>query len=307
VTDVRTFGETSAADCTALAAALESVSEHVLARAFVTGSGARLRAEHAEVEAGCGVEATVGGRRLRLGRRDWVREFAGVPVTAFEDGTADATASVAWLAEAGRLLARFTIGDALRDDAAESVAALQALGHRVGIASGDREAAVAAVAAKLGVPDWHAGLTPAAKLEHLQALRRAGAKVVMVGDGINDAPVLSAADASIAVDAGTALARASADVVVPGRRLSSVVRIAETAVLTRRIIRQNVGWAIGYNLCAVPLAVAGLLAPWMAAIGMSLSSLLVVGNALRLQRAAPPAAAIRPPQAAPRARRTAAT
>jgi P-type Cu2+ transporter len=97
--------------------------------------------------------------------------------------------------------------------------------------------------------------------------------------------VLAAADASIAVDAGTALARASADAVVPGRRLDSVVHVAETARLTRRIIAQNVAWAIAYNLCAVPLAVSGVLAPWMAALGMSLSSLLVVGNALRLQQA----------------------
>ncbi len=280
VTDVEAFGTTTEARCLELASALESVSEHVLARAFAPrGAGPALPRDLAVVP-GCGVEGVVAGRRYRLGKRDFV--------LGMRDGSAVAepagATSVVYLGDEGGLLARFTIGDALREDAADAVALLRRQGHRMSIVSGDREEAVAAVAAQLGIDDWHAGITPAGKLDYLATLRAAGGRIVMVGDGINDAPVLAAADASIAVDAGTALARASADVVVPGQRLSSIVSIEDTARRTRRTIAQNVGWAIGYNLCAVPLAVSGLLAPWMAAIGMSLSSLLVVGNALRLQR-----------------------
>jgi Cu2+-exporting ATPase len=135
------------------------------------------------------------------------------------------------------------------------------------------------------VNDWQAGLTPAAKLDLIHRLRAGGETVIMVGDGINDAPVLAAADASVALDAGTALARASADAVSLGHGLGTLVAAAGIARKTQAIIRQNIAWAIVYNLTAVPLAVSGLLAPWMAALGMSASSLLVVLNALRLHRA----------------------
>ncbi|HEX5788373.1 MAG TPA: heavy metal translocating P-type ATPase [Woeseiaceae bacterium] len=293
ITDVHTLADVPARECLAWAGAMEALSEHVLARAFTRGhtvAGATaVVLDDAAVVAGRGVEATIatmGGRRLRLGSLEFVSlgfVSRGRP-SAPAAGPAPDAASLVWLADEERLLARFTLEDPLRADAVQATAALAARGHRLSIASGDRDAAVRAAAARLGIADWHAGLTPAGKLDWLSARRRGDLPVIMVGDGVNDAPVLAAADASIAVDAGTALARASADVVVPGRRLASVVEIADTAVQTRRVIAQNIAWAIGYNLCAVPLAVSGLLAPWMAAIGMSLSSLLVVGNALRLER-----------------------
>ena len=268
--------------CLSLAAALETVSEHVHARAFTPHHRpGRWAPVELRADAGRGVEATVDGRRYRIGSIDYVAELSGQPATR----TGDAGRLIrVWLGDAEGPLARFDIGDEIRADARESLDALRRDGYRIAIASGDREPAVRSVAAELGVTDWHAELTPADKLALVAKLKADGSTVVMVGDGINDAPVLQSADASIAMDAGTALARASADAIVLGKRIGSIVDAAGIAVRTRRVIAQNVGWAIAYNLTAVPLAATGALEPWMAALGMSGSSLLVVFNALRLQR-----------------------
>ncbi len=269
-----------------IAAAIETCSEHVLARAFSRfhRSGAH-ETTTASAQPGCGVEAVVSGVRYRIGSLRYVAELGNSkPKSA--DADLDALTDV-YLGDSSGILARFKIGDELRSDAAAAIAGLKRLGYGVMIASGDREAPVSAVAKALGIKDWHANLTPADKVELVSSLRERGMRVLMVGDGINDAPVLASADASIAVDAGTALARASADAIVLGRRLGSVVDAARLSIKTRQIIRQNVLWAIAYNLTAVPLAAFGALAPWMAAIGMSVSSLIVVANALRLQRPEP--------------------
>ena len=132
------------------------------------------------------------------------------------------------------------------------------------------------------IPEATGGMLPQDKLDAVEALRQQGAKVMMVGDGLNDAPVLAGADVSVAMQSGAALAQASADAVLLSGDLNTLPAARELAYKARRILRQNLGWAVGYNALAVPLAVAGLITPWLAAIGMSLSSLLVVGNALRL-------------------------
>jgi len=274
-------GETA---CLRLASAIEAASEHVLARAFADHAGAAQAVTGVETVAGAGVEAVVDGRVLRIGRHDWVAALSG-------DGRAAASVAVGtrvYLGGKEGLLAEFVIADEVRPDAAAAVGALTDAGYGVVIASGDNEATVRDIARRLGVGDWHAGLTPAGKVELVRRLQGEGRRVVMIGDGINDAPVLEAADASLAMDAGTALARASADAIVLGRRLMSVHDLARIAAATRRIVRQNVAWAIGYNLAAVPLAAAGWLSPWMAALGMSASSLVVVSNALRLNRSGTP-------------------
>jgi Cu2+-exporting ATPase len=266
-----------------IAASIETASEHVLARAFSLFSDRRASlAEDVSVVPGHGVAATIDDTRYRIGAAGFVARLAGAETPpAVDDGNTSA-----WLGDDCGLLARFDIGDELRNDAKSAVSELAALGYRPVIASGDKEAAVERVASALGVSEWHARLSPADKLELIRDLRASGDAVIMVGDGINDAPVLAAADTSIAMDAGTALARASADAVALGRHLGTIVTAARIARQTRRIIRQNIAWAIVYNVTAVPLAVAGMLAPWMAAIGMSASSLIVVMNALRLHREA---------------------
>jgi Cu2+-exporting ATPase len=286
----------------ALAAAIETASEHVLARAFTPFYlPARFAPHEVLVVPGAGVEASIADTRYRIGAAEFVAALSGDE----SQFTGDTDRTAVFLGDTRRVLARFDVGDELRADARAAIDTLKASGFRLVIASGDREAAVRRIAESLDIEDWHAGLSPSSKLDLIRELRAQGETVVMVGDGINDAPVLAAADASIALDAGTALARASADAVSLGRKLGSIVTAMNIAERTQRIIRQNIAWAIVYNLTAVPLAVSGLLAPWMAAIGMSASSLIVVLNALRLHRE--PTAALEGNSDAPAVEREAVT
>lgn len=263
-----------------IAAVLETASEHVLARAFPPHLvSVAAQPEDVQVVPGHGVAGTFRDHRYRIGKASFVTELCGAPIN---EANKENSHTVVYLANEKECLASFTIGDELRHDARAAITALKNEGYVPVIASGDHRAAVADVAEQLGIDQWHAELTPAGKLELLAGMQEQGAPVVMVGDGINDAPVLAAADASIALDSGTALARASADAVSLGRDLGAILRSIRVAQRTQRIIRQNVSWAIIYNATAIPLAVSGVLQPWMAAVGMSLSSLLVVFNALRL-------------------------
>ena len=272
----------SVSRCLALAAAIETASTHVLARAFAAYERpGEFAVDDILIIAGQGVEATVDGSRWRIGSAGFVADLARTPVPR---GIVEASCTRVLLGNDEGIVAQFAIGDELRVDARETLDALRNAGFRLLIASGDRETSVASVSSRLGVEEWYSAMLPEDKVALVRRLHRDGTKVVMVGDGVNDAPVLAAADASIALDAGTALARATADAVVLGKRLGSVLDGVRVAGLTRRIIRQNVTWAIAYNLTAVPLAASGMLAPWMAALGMSLSSLVVVANAMRLQR-----------------------
>jgi Cu2+-exporting ATPase len=160
---------------------------------------------------------------------------------------------------------------------------LRGAGRQISILSGDTSAAVAEVAAQLGVADARGGLSPEAKHARIMELQQGGAIVAMVGDGVNDAPVLAQAQVSIAMGGGTDLARKQADIVL---LTDDLTRLAQGVAVSRRtlaIVRQNLAWAFAYNLLAIPLAMAGMVTPWMAGIGMSGSSLLVVANALRLQ------------------------
>jgi Cu2+-exporting ATPase len=271
----------------ALAAALARASSHPLARAIVdiaTGEDALPAATDVAVHPGMGVEGTVAGRRLRLGRADFALHGAL---------DAHALADAVVLADRHGVLATFHPRERLRDGAAACVHALQAQGLAVDVLSGDAAHRVGAIAQAIGGGQWHARQTPADKLARLRALRAEGARVIAVGDGINDAPVLAGADVAVAMGNGTPLAQASSDIVLTGGRLQALPEARRLAQQTLRILRQNHRWSLCYNLCVVPPAALGLVPPWLAAIGMSASSLLVVLNALRIGRAEsmPPAEA----------------
>jgi Cu2+-exporting ATPase len=180
--------------------------------------------------------------------------------------------------------ARFELRDALRAGAVETAERLRQAGMDLHILSGDGRDAVEAVAERLRIPQFLARQTPAMKLDALQALRAAGRRTLMVGDGVNDAPVLAAADVSMTVKGGAELANSTADLILTGESLGLVMIARDIARRARQLIRQNLGWAVLYNASVMPLAISGMLKPWMAALGMSLSSLLVVANAARLVR-----------------------
>ncbi len=257
-------------DPRALAAALERDSRHPLAQAF-RAFDAGLPAQARELP-GQGMQGEIGGWVWRIGRA----EFAAA-------GTDD---GALWLGREGVAVARFEIEDTLREGAAEAVAALHADGLGVVLLSGDGEASVARLGARLGIaaPACLARQSPEQKLAHLHAMQRAGRRVAMVGDGINDAPVLAGADVSFAVAEGAAMAQRAADFVLTSPSLARIGEARRLALRTQRVIRQNLAWALGYNLVALPLAAAGWVTPWIAAIGMALSSLTVTLNALRLTR-----------------------
>ena len=270
----------SQAQCLEIAAALEAYSTHPVAQAF-SGNSCGAKAAEVVTAPGRGIEGEVGGLRYRIGQPEFVLESLEgarplVTVTA-EDGQ-----SVILLGDRKQVLAAFLLADAFRSDIAPTLRRLQAMGLSVQIASGDRDPVVQKCARQLQGVQARGEMTAAAKLKLLRGLQADGHRVLAVGDGINDAAILAAADASVAVGSGADLAQVNADMVLMGDTLSG---LPEAIGATRRmlsIVRQNLIWAAVYNLAAVPLAMSGWLQPWMAAIGMSLSSLLVVINALRL-------------------------
>lgn len=269
----------------ALAAALESGSEHPIARALVAGvADAGLAVDGLRAATGAGVEGRIEGSVWRLGRPAFVRGLHGDDMPADVEIKVSAGDTVIALGDAQGWQAFFRLSDSLRPEAAATAGNLGAAGIKLSIFSGDAPAAAARVGAALGIADARGGLSPEDKHAALKALQQAGETVAMVGDGVNDAPVLAQAQVSIAMGAGADLARANADVVLLGNDLRA---LPEGLVLARRtlgIVRQNLVWAFAYNFLAIPLAMAGWVTPWMAGIGMSASSLLVVLNALRLQK-----------------------
>ena len=272
----RPLGGMAIDEARAVAAALEAHSEHPIARAFRPWKTPRRRARNVTSVTGQGLQGELEGQSWRLGKP----EFAAPEAPPVPPGEGQ------WLllAEAGEPRAWFGLDDPLREDAAQAITALKALGLQVELLSGDTALAVRPLTERLGLDTWRAGTSPEDKLEHIRQRQALGETVAMVGDGINDVPVLAGADVSIAMNDATDLARTNADAVLLGPRLMRIVEAIEISRATRRIIRQNLIWSVCYNATALPLAAIGLVPPWLAAIGMSVSSLAVVGNALRLTR-----------------------
>ena len=260
------------------ALALARASRHPLARALATTletEGVAASPVKALSDTpGLGVEGTIGGRRARLGRPDWVGVASG-----------DADMLVTAFSLEGQTPHLLRFSDPLRPDALRSIERLRTLGLESGIISGDRAEAVRPVAGTLGLTG-QVRMTPADKLAAIERLRETGKKVLVVGDGLNDGPALAAGHVSMAPASASDVGQTAADFVFLGDSLMPVPLAIGAARRTMAIVRQNFGLAIGYNVLAVPLAIAGVVTPLIAALAMSASSLIVVGNALRLRGAA---------------------
>ena len=289
---IRPLGALDSEQCLSLAAALENRSEHPIARAF---GRAPLAAEDVHSTPGLGLEGVVGEQRLRIGQAEFACALSGAALPSMPDEAgqwlllADTHGPLAWL----------VLDDRLRDDAPALLAACKARGWRTLLLSGDSSPMVASVAAELGIYEARGGLRPDDKLQVLQQLHKEGRKVLMLGDGVNDVPVLAAADISVAMGSATDLAKTSADAVLLSNRLDALVQAFTLARRTRRVIIENLLWAALYNGLMLPFAALGWITPVWAAVGMSISSLTVVLNALRLTRLPSAPAAGSPTQTRP--------
>jgi Cu2+-exporting ATPase len=284
--DIMPLGAQTREQCLALAASLEQASEHPLGVALRLAAGdlALGAAENVHSEAGQGVEGAIDGILYRIGRPNFVLPsgVAGLPPEAAEWLAGGDT--VVALGGNGRCLALFRLGDEIRPEAPALISDLRSVGKHVVLLTGDAAGVAARVAAQLGIEDVRAGMTPQGKYEAVTELQAAGAVVAMVGDGVNDAPVLAQAQVSVAMGGGAQLARTQADLVLLSENLNHLRVGLRRAALTLKVIRQNLWWSFAYNFVALPLAIAGYVTPWLAGIGMSASSLLVVLNSLRIQR-----------------------
>ncbi|MBV6288903.1 heavy metal translocating P-type ATPase [Pseudomonas aegrilactucae] len=274
---IRPLGGLDADQCLSLAAALEHRSEHPIARAF---GRTIANADNVRSTPGLGLEGQVGQQRLRIGQAAFVCALSNSPAPAMPDEPGQ------WLllGDCDGPLAWFVLDDRLRHDAADLLAACRARGWQTLLLSGDSSPMVASVAAELQIDQAVGGLRPDDKLQRLKALQAQGHKVLMLGDGVNDVPVLAAADISIAMGSATDLAKTSADAVLLSNRLEALIQAFALARRTRRIIIENLLWAGLYNGLMLPFAALGWITPIWAAVGMSVSSLIVVLNALRLTR-----------------------
>ena len=279
-------------DCIAVAHLLEQHSEHPMAKAVLAyrppqdGMQPAIQIAQKTGKTGHGVSAqiTLHGhtQTWAIGKPEFVAQIAGKQPALLQELARQG--SLVALGNEQGFQAAFVLQDETKPDAAAILQQLVRHGITLHILSGDNQAAVSQLADELGITHYRAAATPEDKLAYVQQLQADGKRVLMLGDGINDAPVLAAADVSVAVAGSADVARDGADVVLLNEDFSALPVMLAQAARTRRIIRQNLIWATVYNLLVVPLAVLGYVTPWIAAIGMSASSLMVVWNALRLRK-----------------------
>ncbi|WP_434360763.1 cadmium-translocating P-type ATPase [Parasalinivibrio latis] len=263
--------------CMAIAASLESFANHPIARAFTSSKQADVQATNVSNFIGEGLEGSIDGKQWKIGKPEFALNDRYQPKA---DDSSLQNFQV-WLSCNGKPIAAFQLSDPIRESSRELIDKIKKSGIAVTMLTGDNKTQAEAVAKQLSIDEVVAGVTPQGKLEYLKSLP--GSEVtLMVGDGVNDAPVLAGAHLSVAMGGGTDIAKASADMVLLGDDLSRLLSARKLAIRTRSIIRQNLSWALGYNLVILPLAVAGFVAPYIAVVGMSASSVIVVTNSLRL-------------------------
>ncbi|GIU26380.1 cadmium-translocating P-type ATPase [Shewanella schlegeliana] len=270
ISHVELTDDWSKEDVLAHIAALESGSLHPIAKAFAPYFSSGLTVSNRQSVVGNGLCGAINGQEYRVGSQQFVNG------TSIDEAT-----TTVWFSQGERLLAKISLNDEVRPETTQAVTQLKAMGCKISIASGDNSSEVAALGQRLGIDDVHKGLSPKDKLALIDKFQQQG-QVAMFGDGINDAPVLAGANLSIAMGSGAAISKNSADIILLGDNLSRFADAVKVAKSTGRIIKQNLFWALGYNLFIIPLAVTGHVAPYIAALGMSASSLIVVSNSLRL-------------------------
>lgn len=275
--EIQPLGSLSSAQILLIARALEHNSEHPVARALRDGEGPLPEVEVRRNHPGLGVSGVIAGIDYALGRPDWFGPEQ-------QSGDLASSRIAVTLFARKQAIARLWFADQLRDDATTVCRQLQARGLVLEVASGDPGAGAAKLLAGLGLAQIGVGLSPVQKQQRISTLQNQGERILAVGDGINDAPTLAQADCSVAMGAGTDLAKQSADVVMVAERLDGLPLLLRMATAATRIAHQNLGWAMLYNLIVIPLAFAGLITPWFASLGMSVSSVVVVVNASRLLR-----------------------
>lgn len=266
------------ASALAIAAALESHSEHPLAKPFNQYRNFQVNATDIEVLSGKGINGSIENKKYYIGKPSWLLDF----FTNDQKNCEELKNASCVLVYENTLLAAFYLTDKIRTDAQDLLTELN-VGNYTLMLSGDNQNACEKVAKSLSISHCYGGLSATDKMAKLQRLQKEqSATIAMIGDGVNDSPVFGAAHISIAMGCGTDIAKSGADVILLNNQLGSVSTLSKIAIKTRRIIFQNYLWAFGYNAIVLPLAVAGFITPYMAVIGMSASSILVITNSLRL-------------------------